>query len=137
TALQDYCRKTNQPVPDTEGQLVRCSLESLALKYRRILEGIEGLTGERIAVIHVVGGGSKNELLNQFTANACGRPVIAGPTEATALGNVLLQARAAGDIGTLADLREVVRNSSDMRTFEPTATADWDAANERFGKLIP
>lgn len=135
SAIQGWCRKTEQPVPDTEGQIIRCALESLALKYREVLEGIEFLTGERVEVIHVVGGGSKNALLNQFTASACGRPVVAGPTEATALGNVLIQARAAGDIGTLADIRSVVRDSSEIRTFEPCDTAVWNTAYERFGKL--
>jgi rhamnulokinase len=135
TALQDYCRGSGQRLPETEGQLIRCALESLALKYRRVLEGIESLTGARVAVIHVVGGGSKNELLNQFTANACGRPVIAGPTEATALGNVLLQARTAGDVGTLSELREIVRRSSELRTYEPQAVADWNAAYEQFLRL--
>jgi rhamnulokinase len=84
----------------------------------------------------VVGGGSKNELLNQFTANACGRPVIAGPTEATALGNVLLQARTAGDVGTLSEIREVVRRSSEMRTYEPQSVEQWNAASERFGRIV-
>ncbi|MCA9056438.1 MAG: rhamnulokinase, partial [Planctomycetaceae bacterium] len=116
-AIKTYCRRSNQPVPETDGQVVRCALESLALKYRQVLEGIESLTGERVEVIHVVGGGSKNDLLNQFTANACARPVVAGPTEATALGNVLLQARAAGDIGTLGEIRDVVRASSELTTF--------------------
>jgi rhamnulokinase len=136
TALRDYCRSHGQSVPETEGQLVRCALESLALKYRQVLEGIELLTGERVQVIHVVGGGSKNELLNQFTANACGRPVIAGPTEATALGNVLLQARASGDVGTLADLRTIVRQSSELRTYEPQTDQDWNAAYDRFLQLL-
>jgi rhamnulokinase len=131
-AIQDWCRGHGQPAPETEGQLIRCALESLALKYRQVLRGIEALTGERVEVLHVVGGGSKNELLNQFTADACGIPVIAGPTEATALGNVLLQARAAGEIGTLVDLRDVVRRSSELRTFEPQRRSDWDAAYERF-----
>lgn len=134
-ALQDACRQTGQPVPETEGQLVRCALESLALKYREVLEGIESLTGERVEVIHVVGGGSKNDLLNQFTANACGRPVVAGPTEATALGNVLLQARTAGDVGTLSEMRAVVRESSDVRTFEPQSPDEWSSACERFSRL--
>ena len=110
TAIQDYCCRPEQNRcrrPKASWSAV--PLESLALKYRQVLEGIESLTGERVEVIHVVGGGRKNELLNQFTANASGRPVIAGPTEATALGNVLLQARAAGDIGTLAEIRDVVR----------------------------
>lgn len=134
-AIQAWCRKTDQPVPETEGQIVRCALESLALKYREVLEGMEFLTGERVEVIHVVGGGSKNVLLNQFTANACGLPVIAGPTEATALGNVLIQARAAGDIGTLAEIRSVVRASSEIRVFDPQSSDQWNAAFERFRKL--
>ncbi|MFO1092163.1 MAG: FGGY-family carbohydrate kinase [Planctomycetaceae bacterium] len=134
-ALQDYCRSHGEPVPDSAGQLVRCALESLALKYRHVLEGIESLTGERVAAIHVVGGGSKNELLNQFTANACGRPVIAGPTEATALGNLLLQARTAGDVGTLGEIRAIVRASCEMRTYEPLQTPAWDEAYTRFLKL--
>ena len=114
---------------------IRCALESLALKYRQVLHGIESLTGEKVEVLHVVGGGSKNDLLNQFTADACGIPVIAGPTEGTALGNVLLQARAVGEIGTLADLRAIVRDSSELKTFEPKNVAAWDAAFARFEKL--
>ncbi|REJ97548.1 MAG: rhamnulokinase [Planctomycetota bacterium] len=131
-AIQECCRRAGQPVPETEGQLVRCALESLALKYREVLEGIESLTGERIEVIHVVGGGGRNALLNQFTASACGKPVAAGPTEATALGNVLVQARAAGEIGSLSEIRSVVRDSSEITTFEPRDTNHWDDAYVRF-----
>jgi rhamnulokinase len=134
-AIRDFCRRSDQPVPETDGQVIRCALESLALKYRQVLSGIESLTGERVEVIHVVGGGSKNDLLNQFTANACGRPVVAGPTEATALGNVLLQARAAGDIGTLSEIRAVVRASAELTTFEPRDTLAWDAAYARFLRI--
>ncbi|MEZ6053355.1 MAG: rhamnulokinase [Planctomycetaceae bacterium] len=130
-AIRESCKSNNQPIPETDGQFIRCALESLALRYRQILEGIESLTGEMIEVIHVVGGGSRNDLLNQFTANACGRPVIAGPTEATALGNVLVQARAAGDIGDLAAIREVVRTSSELTTFEPAETEAWNDAFAR------
>jgi len=122
-------------VPESEGQLIRCALESLAMKYRQVLEGIESLTGERIEVIHVVGGGGKNELLNQFTADACNRPLVAGPVEGTALGNVLIQARSAGDIGSLADIRAVVRASSELKTFEPQSRDAWQAAYERFLRL--
>jgi rhamnulokinase len=135
TAMQDFCRSTRQPVPDTEGRLIRCALESLALKYRQVLRGIESLTNERVEVLHVVGGGSKNDLLNQFTADACGIPVIAGPTEGTALGNVLLQARTAGEIGTLSELRAVVKDSSELKTFEPMNVARWDEAAAKFGSL--
>jgi len=134
-ALQDWCRKTGQPVPETEGQLIRCALESLALKYRQVLEGIESLTGERVEVIHVVGGGGKNELLNQFTADACNRPLVAGPVEATALGNVLIQARSSGDIGSLADIRAVVRASSELKSFEPQNRDAWQSTYERFLRL--
>ena len=133
--IQSWCREHGEPVPENEGQLVRCALESLALKYRSVLAGIERLTGETVEVIHVVGGGSRNALLNQFTANACGKPVIAGPIEATALGNVLVQARAAGDIGTLSEIRDVVRASHDLTTFEPVAGDAWATAYDRFQNL--
>jgi rhamnulokinase len=135
SAIQGWCRKTDQPVPETEGQIIRCALESLALKYREVLEGIEFLTAERVEVIHVVGGGSKNALLNQFTANACGRPVVAGPVEATVLGNLLVQARAAGQLGALADIREVVRRSCELKQFEPQDPRGWQAAYERYMHL--
>lgn len=134
-AIRTYCRRTDQPALETDGQVIRTALESLALKYRQVLEGIESLTGERVEVIHVVGGGSRNELLNQFTANACNRPVVAGPTEATALGNVLIQARAAGDVGTLSDLRSVVRASSELTEFLPQDTDAWQTAYEQFTRL--
>lgn len=135
-AMRDWCRKKQEPVPQTEGQIIRCALESLALKYRDVLQGIERLTGETVEVIHIVGGGCKNALLNQFTADACGKPVIAGPTEATALGNVLIQARAAGAVGTLAEIRSVVRASSELETFQPRNTARWDEAFQRYQSLV-
>ena len=94
--IQAFCRETGQPAPETEGAIVRCALESLALKYRTVLGWLEELTGNTIEVIHIVGGGSQNTLLNQFAANACRRPVLAGPVEATVLGNLLVQARATG-----------------------------------------
>lgn len=136
SAIQDWCRTHNEPVPETEGQLVRCALESLALKYRDVLEGIEKLTGETVETIHIVGGGCKNALLNQFTANACGKPVIAGPVEATALGNVLIQARTAGQIGSLAEIREIVKASSELETYTPRETDSWNEAYRRYQKLV-
>lgn len=135
-ALASFCRDSGQPVPESEGQFVRCALESLAFKYRAVLGWLEELTGTRVEVIHVVGGGSQNELLNQFTANACGRPVIAGPVEATVLGNVLVQARTAGEIGSLAEIREVVRQSSELRQYDPAETSRWDAEWERFRGVL-
>ncbi|MBA4031317.1 MAG: rhamnulokinase, partial [Planctomyces sp.] len=127
--------KTNQEVPDDEGAVIRCALESLALKYRQVLERLEGLSGHKTEVIHIVGGGSQNELLNQFAADACHRPVVAGPIEATALGNVLVQARTAGEIGSLADLRAIVRESASVRHYEPQNSAAWDDAYARFVTL--
>ena len=121
-AIQAACRESGQPVPETEGALVRCALESLAHRYSEVLAGMEELAGNRIEVIHVVGGGSRNDLLNQFTANACRRPVVAGPVETTVLGNLLSQVRAAGEIGSLHELREIVRASSELKRFEPVTT---------------
>ncbi len=134
-AIQEWCRAHGEPVPESEGQLVRCALESLALKYRDVLAGIESLTGETIEVIHVVGGGARNDLLNQFTANACGKPVVAGPTEATALGNVLVQARSAGDVGSLAEIRDIVRNSSELVTYDPQGSQEWAEAWRRYKQV--
>ncbi len=131
-ALADFCKRTGQPAPTEPGAVVRCALESLALRYRWVLERLEELSGRRLDVIHVVGGGSQNELLNQLTADACNRPVLAGPVEATALGNLLVQLIGLGVLGSLAEGREVVRHSFDVKTFEPRDSAKWQAAYERF-----
>ena len=136
TAIRERCNATGQPVPETDGELVRTALESLALKYNYVLEGMERLTGVGVEVIHIVGGGSQNELLNQLTANACRRPVIAGPVEATAIGNVLVQARAAGQISSLAEIRNVVRASYELKKFQPEDHDAWASAAERFASLI-
>ena len=133
--IQQFCRETKQPVPKTDGELARCCFESLALKYRETLVSLEELTGERIKVIHIVGGGSQNRLLNQFTADACQRQVIAGPVEATAMGNLLTQVRGSGELGSLAEMREVVRRSSDVKEFEPAAASTWNEAATRFAGL--
>ena len=119
-----FCRETRQPVPETPGALVRCILESLALKYETVLRQLETLTGNRIRVVHIVGGGSRNELLNQWTADATARPVVAGPVEATEFGNVLVQSRALGELGSLAEMRRAVVESSELRTFGPRPT-EW------------
>ena len=131
-AIQEFCRETKQRVPKTEGELVRCCYESLALKYREVLGALEELTGETIEVIHIVGGGSQSQLLNQFTADACQRPVLAGPVEATAMGNLLTQIRADGELGSLAEMREVVRASSTVQHYDPAA---WNEAANRFAEL--
>jgi rhamnulokinase len=134
-AIQDFCRETKQRVPKTEGELVRCAYESLALKYREVLGWLEELTGNSMEVIHIVGGGSKSAILNQFTADACQRPVITGPVEATAMGNLLVQVRASGELSSLAEMREVIRKSSDVATCRPGKPAAWEDASARFASL--
>jgi rhamnulokinase len=135
-AIQEFCRETHQPEPQSDGALIRCAYESLALKYRQVLGWLEELTGNRIEVIHIVGGGCQSEILNQFTADACQRPVITGPVEATAMGNLLVQVRASGELSSLAEMREVVRQSSDIKTsYEPGPAPAWEDAAARFGRL--
>jgi sugar (pentulose or hexulose) kinase len=126
-------RRTGQPVPDGPAALVRCILDSLALAYRRALRQVQELSGRQISVVHVVGGGSRNDQLLQLTADACGLPVRAGPAEATALGNILVQARALGAApGDLASLRALVRATQELRCFEPSGeAAAWAAAEHR------
>ena len=121
-------------MPKTKGELVRCAYESLALKYRQVLAGLEELTGNRIEVIHIVGGGSKSEILNQFTGDACQRPVVTGPVEATAMGNLLTQIRASGELDTLADLRAVLRKSAEVKRYAPGSAAAWEDAAGRLAK---
>jgi rhamnulokinase len=135
-ALADACRRTGQPAPTEPGPVVRCALESLALRYRWVLERLEELLGRRLDVIHVVGGGSQNELLCRLTADACNRPVLAGPVEATAIGNVLVQGLGLGLLGSLADGREVVRRSFEVRTFTPQDPDAWRGPYERFLALL-
>jgi rhamnulokinase len=135
-AIRSFCRDTNQPEPETVGEFVRCCLEGLALKYRWVIERLEELTGKTVSTIHIVGGGSQNWLLNQFTADATGKLVQAGPVEATATGNALVQAIALGYLGSHAELREVVRNSFPLRTFEPKPDERWQQAYERFCQFV-
>ncbi|MGB9610320.1 MAG: rhamnulokinase [Bryobacteraceae bacterium] len=133
--IADFCRKTGQSIPESHAQCIRIALESLALRYRQVLEMIEKLTGIRVEVIHIVGGGSRNGLLNQFVAAATGRTVVAGPAEATAAGNILVQAMGAGEVEDLRALRRVVRESFYLETVEPRPDPAWDRAYERFLRL--
>lgn len=133
--VRGFCIETGQPAPETPGQTVRCVLESLALLYRKTLDDIEAITGRKIRALHVVGGGSKNKLFNQFIASATGRNVLAGPVEATAIGNILVQAIGLGHLASLAELRKVVRDSFPLETYEPRESPTWQAACERFEKL--
>ena len=135
--IQAYCKKTGQPVPEGRGEISRVIYESLALKYRWAIERLEtDILGRDIPVLHIVGGGSKNAMLNQFTADALKRPVVAGPGEGTVIGNLLVQAMAVGAIRDLPELRRVVERSFPTETFLPGETAQWDAAYERYLKLI-
>ncbi len=131
-----YCREHGQPVPTHPGAMVRCILESLALLYRQTLNSLVRLVGYPIDTLHIVGGGSKNALLNQMTANALRIPVVTGPVEATAAGNILVQAIALGDLDSLSAARKVVRQSFECTTYAPRDQQVWDAANERFQRLL-
>jgi rhamnulokinase len=130
--IQDYCRSHHQQIPETEGEIVRTILESLAFRYRWVLDKIEEMQGRKIKVLHIVGGGSQNQLLNQFTANATGRSVIAGPVEATALGNVIMQAISKGYISSIQEGRQLIRDSFPIKQFEPQ---NQDAWNTRYHKI--
>ena len=131
-----FCSKTGQKPPEGVGGIVRCALESLALKYRYVLERLEEILQRRLEVIHIVGGGGKNRLLCQLTADVTGRPVLTGPVEATAIGNILVQAMATGHLDSLADARSVVRRSVDVETYEPKRDERWDETYERFVQLL-
>jgi rhamnulokinase len=134
--IQKYCADTDQAVPQTKGQILRIALEGIALKYRLVLERLEELTGKRLDPIHIIGGGAKNCLLNQFAADATRRTVVAGPVEATAIGNILMQAIGLKQLGSLAEARQVVRASFAPETYEPQKTADWEEAYSRLQKVI-
>jgi rhamnulokinase len=132
TAINQFCARTHQPAPSRAGAYVRAILESLALKYRVVLRNLEQVSGKRIEQIRVIGGGSKNRLLNQFTADATGRRVLAGPAEATALGNVAIQILATGGAASLREVRAIVDRSFPTEIFEPLETDKWDTQTERF-----
>lgn len=134
--IYEYCKKTNQAVPETIGEVVRCIDESLALKYRKALEEIEDCTGKYYDTIYMVGGGTQSKLLCQFTANSCGRRVVAGPIEATVLGNLALQLVAVGELKSLQDARNLIANSQDIEIYEPQDIEQWNKAYEKFLDVI-
>ena len=131
-AIDQFCAKTHQPSPKSVGGYVRAILESLAFKYRLVLHNLEQLIGRRIHQIRVIGGGSKNRLLNQMTADATGRKLLAGPAEATALGNVAIQILATGGAGSLKEVRQIIDRSYPVEGFEPLDTVKWDRHADRF-----
>jgi rhamnulokinase len=130
-----FCRSSGQTAPATHGEMARAILEGLALRYREVLETLESLTGRTLATVHIVGGGSRNKVLNQFAADATRRRVVAGPAEATATGNILVQAIGKGQLADLPAAREVVRKSFPVELYEPANSAPWDAAYHRFKAL--
>jgi rhamnulokinase len=134
--IQKYCEHTQQPIPETKGAIVRCALESLALKYRWVLDRLEEMLGYQLNPIHIIGGGTQNRLLNQLTADATNRSVVAGPIEATAIGNVLMQAVALGHFKSLDEARAVVRHSFKPETYEPQPSDHWDTAYQKLQTLM-
>lgn len=134
-AIYRFCRNTDQPVPSDIGQYVRVILESLALTYRHTLERLEGMGGNKIERIHIVGGGSQNKLLNQLAADTSGLPVYIGPIEATSIGNILVQALAMGRLASLGELREIVRNSFEVVKYEPEPAPCWDRAYQKLVEI--
>lgn len=135
-AIRDYCARTGQTVPQSDGAVIRCALESLALRYRMVLGFLEELIEGPIKTIHVVGGGAQNGLLCQMAADACNRRVVAGPVEATAIGNLMMQAVAHGAAGDIAQARDIIRTSFSVQEYRPRAPHAWNDAFERFEKLV-
>lgn len=135
-AIREYCGNTSQPIPETDAEIVCCIFESLALKYKDVLSRLRKFSDNEITALHIIGGGSRNDVLNQYTADATGKKVIAGPSEATAIGNIMMQARAAGLCGSLAEMRRLTAESIRTRTFLPSRTEIWDKAYRQFTETI-
>jgi rhamnulokinase len=133
--IWDFCHRTGQPEPETVGTVVRSVLESLVLAYREVLDRVMAVSGKSVSVIHIVGGGTQNELLNQMTANATGLPVVTGPIEATVIGNALVQLIALGEIADLRQARQVVAGMDELRNYDPRETAVWDDFYDRYKNL--
>lgn len=135
-AIKDYCRQTGQHVPEGYAEICRCIFESLALRYRQVFNYLREMASFPIEVLHIIGGGSLNAYLNQFTANSLGIEVLAGPQEGTAIGNTMLQAKASGDVGDIWDMRRIIAASIELKRFEPTDKDQWDNAYGRFLKIV-
>ena len=131
-AIQDYCRKHNEPIPETRGQFCRCIYDSLALRYRQVFGWLKEFAPFPIDVLHVIGGGSQNNYLNQFTANSCNTTVLAGPQECTAIGNIMLQAKAAGYVKDVWEMRQIIANSISPARFIPQDAELWETAYEKY-----
>lgn len=135
-AIREYCEKTGQKIPETKGEIVRCILESLAFRYKEVFESLEKIIGRKIKILHIVGGGSQNALLSQFTANVLGIPVMTGPVEATAIGNIMIQAISRGAIKDLSSGRRIIRNSFEPIIYYPKDTEIWEREYKRYKEVI-
>ncbi len=135
-AITTYCEKTNQPIPQGYAQTCRCIFDSLALRYRQVFAWLKEFADFDINVLHIIGGGSKNEYLDQFTANSCGVTVLAGPQEGTAIGNIMLQAKAAGMVGDIWEMRRIIADSLELKRFDPQDKEIWDAAYEKYLDIV-
>ena len=135
-AIQTYCRKTGQHVPEGYAEICRCIFDSLALRYRQVFTYLTEMAAFPINVLHIIGGGSLNNYLNQFTANSCGVEVLAGPQEGTALGNIMVQAKAANEVRDLWDMRRVIANSLELKRFTPTDKEQWDEAYDKYLRIV-
>lgn len=135
-AIQTYCKETNQHVPHGYAEICRCIFDSLALRYRQVFSYLTEMASFPIEVLHIIGGGSLNDNLNQFTANSCGVEVLAGPQEGTALGNIMVQAKTAGEVKDLWDMRKVIANSLNLKRFSPADKEIWDAAYVKYLKIL-
>ena len=135
-AIQSYCKKTSQPVPETPAEICRCIFDSLALRYRQIFTWLREFASFPLNVLHIIGGGSLNQYLNQFTANSLGVEVLAGPQEGTAIGNIMLQAKACGEVKDIWEMRAIIANSIELKKFMPADKELWDAAYEKYLKIV-
>jgi rhamnulokinase len=135
-AIQKYCRDTNQPVPETPAQICRCIFDSLALRYRQVFQWMQEFAPFRLDVLHIIGGGSLNKYLNQFTANSTGATVLAGPQECTAIGNIMMQAKAARLVKDIWEMRSIIANSIELVKYEPADKQQWDAAFDKYLSII-
>lgn len=131
-AINTYCRRTSQPIPETPAQYCRCIFDSLALRYRQVMDYLREMASFDINVLHIIGGGSKNAYLDQFTANSCNITVLAGPQEGTALGNIMLQAKAEGVVGDVWEMRRIIAHSIELKRYEPTDKEQWDNAYVKY-----
>ena len=134
-AIQQYCRETSQPIPESPAEICRCIFDSLALRYRQVFQWLQEFAPFKLETLHIIGGGSLNKYLNQFTANSTGATVLAGPQECTAIGNIMLQAKAARQVKDIWEMRAIIANSVELVKYEPQDKATWDEAYEKFLKI--